>query len=279
MENALPVYIPNSRVCHMEQYHCCKYRQHCRLYPICSKIALPTVCVRDCPECFFTGCSLSMEARQAKPVYIRGEIQCNRLDLNLDGRKMQEKLAHQKKHFAAYQYYNRIFGNLLEHRREYQRKRYWSDPVRARALQRNYYRKKHPLKKQSIPEKYMPECSLNCASCQHSDCILPENWLKQAQSRIYYQENPEYFRQYREKNKDKRSAYDKDWYQKHKAKKKEKQKARRADPAVKKRRAEYDRKYRKEHPDSDREKHRRYYQRHKDEINAKKRAKRAEQHQ
>ena len=188
---------------------------------------------------------------------------------------MAEKLAHRKKHLAVYEYYNRIFGNLLERRRRNARNRYWANPERMRSLQRDYYRKKHPAPDQSIPEKYLPECGLLCMSCPHSDCILPENWLKQAQSRKFYQENPEYFKQYRQQNKDKRSAYNREWYQKNKIEKQKKQRAYRADPAVKKQRAEYDRKYRETHRDKAQEKRRRYYQLHKDEINAKKRTKRA----
>lgn len=210
-------------------------------------------------------------------MYIQGVIQENRLDLNLDGRYWKEQNTHKKEHRKLYDYYNSLFGNLREKRNAWQRMRYWANPERARKVRRKYY-KKHPASGRSIPEKYMPECGLNCTSCPHSDCILPENWMKRAQFLSFCQKNPEYFKQYRQQNKDRISAYNRAWYQKNKIEKQTKQKAHRSDPQVKKQRAEYDRHYRKEHIDADREEHRRYYQRHKEEINARKREKRAEKH-
>lgn len=272
----LPVYIPSSHVCHMDQYHCCKHRSHCRLYPICSQIQQPTVCQRNCAQCTYQGCSLSSEWRISRPIYIQGTIQGNRTDLDLEGRYQREKIAHKDKHRRMYVLYNTLFGNYREQRNAQNRKRYWSDPEYYRMLARKFYKKRCKPKNRAIEDRFLPSCGLQCSACEYEDCILPANWLQKAHQHAFIEANPDYFANYRKQHTEERRAYDKRYYQENREKILERIRTHRADPAVKQQRAKYDAQYRKTHRDADRERHRRYYARHKEEINARKCSKRAE---
>lgn len=275
IDHELPIYIPHTKVCHMEQYQCCTHRKNCRLRSRCEQIQTSILCIHDCPSCMYSGCSLSEEDRRTHPVYRDGIIQGNRVDVHLEIRKMAEQFAHRRNHARLYSYYNTIFGDYRQKRNAAQRRRYWENPEKARAAARKSYRKcykPHPVNRNS---QYLPQCKFDCVNCPHKDCVVPENWYKQIYGQKYYAEHPDYFQTYRETHKAERANYNKMWYRKNRDSKLARQREHRSDPSVKKERAVYDKKWRKEHPELERAKRKRYYEKHREEINARKREKRA----
>ncbi|MBP3674051.1 MAG: hypothetical protein J6J18_09515 [Oscillospiraceae bacterium] len=264
----LPVYLPNAKVCRMEQYHCCKHLTSCRLYAICSQMQLPNTCRRDCPSCSFDGCTLSAEARFTDPVYVSGVIQGNRLELDLESRYWREQHDHKIAHKKKYYQYNFLFGDLKEKNRLRCRTYYYANQERCNEQIRKNYRKHHqPIELKMPDEAYLPKCGLKCEECTAPDCTLPEDWRLKALNR---QRNKKY-------------------YDKHQKIILEKQRKIRQRPEVKAYRAEQNREYqrthrekiaqkskkwRDAHKDQVREIQRAYYAANKDIINAKRRAKR-----
>ncbi|MBQ9166924.1 MAG: hypothetical protein IJX67_00755 [Oscillospiraceae bacterium] len=135
------------------------------------------------------------------------------MDLDLEARQMAEKFAHRKKHAANYEYYNSIFGDLLEKKREWGRRRYWNDPEHTREMARKRYQKHRASTSKRQPnERYLPECRFQCGECPHDDCVVPEDWYKQ-----------NYNRQYCAEHREQRAEYNKQYYSTHREAVREKQ--------------------------------------------------------
>lgn len=213
-----------------------------------------------------------MTQRQTNPVYVNCVIQGDRLELNLEGRYWQEQADHKKNHISKYIFYNNIFGNRREKINARQRERYWKDPEYRRQLSRESYARRHPKKQQSIDERFMPACRLQCEECQHPDCILPHDWLKKAYAAEFLAKHPDYFKQYRLEHAEERKDYERQRYQQKKPEILKRQKEHRQKPEVKAKRAEYDRQYRKAHPESAKLRKKRYAEAHPDRVRAQKRA-------
>lgn len=272
----LPVYLPNPRICRMEQYHCCKHRQHCRLWSRCSQMQVPTTCPRNCPTCDYNGCSLSPEHRLTIPVYVHGVIQEDRLDLNLGARWSQEQTAHRKRHNRQWYYYNCLFGDLKERHRESNVKYRLANPEKCRESARRYWRKKHPHKGRASQRKYYPPCGLKCDACEHPDCILPENWSDQLIAAAKMERDPDYYKRYLAANRERIVSYRKDYYAANRKEIRAKQKSYYQQPGVKSRLAEKRRKYVEENQAKVKAYKKAWYEQNKARINAERRAKRHE---
>lgn len=236
-DTGLPVYLQNPKVCHMDQYHCCNHREHCRLFSVCSKIEIQSVCKRDCPSCTYKGCSLSFEHRKNKPVYLDGLITADPIDLNLTVRYEREHFAHRTIHKKRYTFYNWLFGDARERNKQRNREYYYrnrEDQISARRDKKAF---KESLRDLKIPDTpFLPECGLKCIECQKPDCDLPVDWREKALNR---QRNRKY-------------------YYTHQDELKEKQRIRRQCPEVKAYRADYNRKYSQSNREKVNEKNRRW---------------------
>lgn len=277
----LPVYVPHSRVCHIEQYHCCKYRQHCRLYPVCSQIEIPTVCIRDCPSCSYSGCSLDAILRVQQPVYIGGVIQSDRLDLNIEGQYWKEHAAHKKRHANLWYFYNCLFGEHREKHRISSRKHYKDNLEKcrasARASAKRRYRKLHPNCGQRKPRKYNPPCGEDCGSCPYDDCILPENWRDKLYEAARLERDPDYYRRYYRANEPRIRAYRKQWYKDNRAEIRAKQKAYYQRPEIKAQFAERSKKYAASHREEIKAYKKAWYEKNKEAISAQKKEKKRQE--
>lgn len=272
----LPIYIPSAPVCRAPQYHCCTHGQHCRLYPICSKMSpsAGSICKRDCPSCDYKGCSMSAQDRIEQPLY-QNHITLTWSEPIDDVTFFREQRKHKEQHHRMYEYYNKIFGDLNERRAARARERYHKDPERYRQQTRNWYNKH--CKSNAVPtisEDIMPPCHLDCENCPHDDCVLPENWEKQARYKRWLANNPDYHQRYREKHREQIRTAGKDYYATHKAEILKRRREHRQKPEVKAARNAYDKAYNQAHPEKKKAKSKRYYEAHKDEINARKREKR-----
>ena len=264
----LPVYLPNPKVCRMEQYHCCKRHTSCRLYHICSQIQLPNKCRKDCPSCSYDGCTLSTERRLADPVYISCVIQGNRLELDLEGRYWREQHDHRVVHKKEYRRYNFLFGDLKEKNRLWYRTYYYANQERCNEQIRKNYRKRHQPIELKMPDgAYLPKCGFKCEECTAPDCTLPEDWRLKALNR---QRNKKYYDRHREEILEKkRKIRQRPEVKAHRAEQnREYQRTHRKETAQKSKR------WRDAHKDQVREIRRAYYAANKDIINAKRRAKR-----
>ena len=274
----LPVYVPHSRVCHMEQYHCCKYRQQCRLYSLCSQIALPTVCKKDCPSCSYSGCSLDAVLRVQRPVYVGGVIQSDRLDLNIEGRYWQEHAAHRKRHANLWYFYNCLFGGYREKHRICCHNWYYNNLEKSRASGRESakkrYRKTHPNCGQKKARKYNPPCGENCESCPYEDCILPEDWRDRLSAAARLEKDPDYYKRYYRANLPRIRAYRQQYYQDNHAKIRAKQKAYYQRPEVKALFAERSKNYVASHREEIKAYKKAWYERNKAIISAQRKEKR-----
>lgn len=211
----LPLYVPNGRVCHMMQYHCCTQRPHCRLYPICSQMDSATshsVCIMDCPNCKYEGCSLSEKDRKDNPLYVDHICQQENQTMDYDLIRFREKQKYRKQHDALYCFYNRLFGDLREKKR-----------VRAREWRRQNRQVSKSENKQSSKRasSYIPDCcDKDCFNCKYEDCLLPENWLKRAYQKKYYDTHREAelarVKAYHESHPVETQEYQKKYYETHK---------------------------------------------------------------
>ncbi len=274
-------YDPHPRVCHMKQYECCKkYHTSCSLYHICKNMKGYTetsaVCKRDCATCDYTGCSMPLEQRKSDPLYINGVTYSEAIPLYIDLKRETEKTLHKTNHKKNYEFYNKLFGDYRERKNKQAYDRYHANPDFYRQRAREWARKHYVKQEYVIPEEIMPECRLDCTNCKYEDCILPEDWKRKAYQENFLHNNPNYFSEYRERNRELLREKGKSYYTKNKEKILAHQKQHRQNPKVKIQRALYDKQYRETHKEAEREKRKRYYERHKDEINAKKRQKRAE---
>ena len=275
--NELPIYVPHPKICHMAQYQCCKRHMDCPLYPVCAQSRKPTVCIRDCPNCAYEGCSLTPQQRISEPVYVDHVIQGEQLDLRLEIRRMREQSEHKVEHRKRYVYYNRLFGDYRERRNKQNRERYWRDPEFARQRAREWYQKHYVKKGRSIDQRFLPECNLQCEECRYPDCILPEDWLKRAYQDAFLKSHPDYFANYRETHREELREKGRAYHAANREKRLEWQHQYRQQPEVKRKKAAYDAAYRQTEAGkaSSRRRKEKYYAAHRDEINAKRRAKRA----
>ena len=266
----LPVYVPHGRVCRMEQYHCCKYKQHCRLYSICSQIKLPTVCKRDCPSCSYPGCSLDELSREQFPVYIDGIIQSNRLDLDIEKRYWQEHTAHRKHHARLWYYYNCLFGDQRERHRnsgsKYREANIEKCRASARASAKKRWRKLHPNCGQKPTRKYNPPCGEDCENCPYDDCILPEDWQKKLFAAAKREKDPDYYKRYYRANEPRIRTYRTQYYKDNHSKIRAKQKAYYQRPEIKAQFAERSRKYAANHREEIRAYKKAWYEKNKAAI-------------
>ena len=227
--------------CYFPQYYCCGNKQ-CSLYETCSK--LPYLYI---------------------PISYRRQNSYQWIDKKTS----KEKEEHNKRYY----FYNCFFGDLKE-RRSKINKRYYNDNKELLCeKQKIRYRKSHPKKDINDCDN-KPNCQLDCFNCPYPDCVLPLNWKKQQSHNNWCQNNPNYFAEYREKNREELRQKNKNYYKNNKDTILQKRKEHRAKPEIKEKRKEYDTKYRNSHKEQIKIKQQRYYEKHKDKINAKKRAKR-----
>lgn len=272
----LPIYIPKPKVCHMEQYHCCKHRQHCRLYPLCSQIQPQTVCKRDCPTCAYDGCSLTPQRRQSEPVYIAGVIQADRIDLDLEGRYWRGHEEHRKQHKKLWYFYNTLWGDYKEKHiascRKYRQANIEICREKARIRAKIKWRETHPNCGKGR-RKYYPECGLDCANCPHPDCILPENWSDQLIAAAKHERDPGYHARYYRANKQKINARSKEYYADNRDRMRRQQKEYYQKPEVKAQFARRSKQYVEAHREQVQAYKKAWYEKNKERINAGRRKK------
>lgn len=270
-------YDPHPNICRMKQYECCKnFHNRCPLYHSCKDLngykKASKACKKDCANCSYKGCSLTMEKRKSEPLYVNGLITVQPLPLDKDFVIERERTLWKKTHKVNYDFYNWLWGNRKEYNKKY---------IEQNREKHNEYAKKYYKTHYASPKgnkkavSVTPKCELKCFECPYEDCILPENWLKKAYQEEWKKNNPTYFEEYRENNRELLREKGRKYYDENREEILARQKVRRAKPEVKAQRAEYDKRYRELHPEKEREKHHRYYEKHKDEINAKKRERRA----
>lgn len=274
MPEELPVYLPNPKTCHTEQYQCCKYSTHCRLYSACSQIQKTSVCKRDCPVCNYGGCSLSAEQRCSSPVYIAGVIQKDRIELNLERRYWQEHQEHLQRHKKLYYFYNCFFGDYRQLQNARNRNAYHEN-IEVRREKNRISQKRQRAKNMNAnsnkQRKYTPECQFDCENCKYPDCILPLDWEKRMYAAKRKSEDPEYYARYYRNNREKLRAYGKRYYKENRDKVRAHQKEYYQQPEVKARRAERAKQYAQSHREELKAYKAEWYRKNKDKINAKRR--------
>lgn len=273
-------YDPHPHICRMKQYECCKNYQNCPLYNRCKELKgyseAGKVCKQDCATCDYTGCTMSMEKGLSEPLYINGRVMTQILPLPIDQEREKERAIHKITHRQNYEFYNTLFGDYRERKNKQQRNRYHADEEFYRQRAREWYRTHYVKQEKTVPEAIMPKCKFDCFNCQHGGCILPEDWRHKANMENWKKNNPNYFAEYREQNKELLREKGKKYYEEHREERLAALKLHRQKPEIKAQRAAYDKEYRKIHPEKERERQRRYYESHKDEINARRRQQRAE---
>lgn len=269
-------YDPHPHICRMRQYVCCKNHSNCSLYHHCKKLKGYTEaskrCKKDCTACNYTGCTMSMENRQTNPLYVNGLIIIEPLPTLIELEREKERLIHKETHRKNYVLYNTLFGDYREKRNMQQRVRYHADLEFSRQRARKWYQAHYVKQEKPIPEAIMPECQLNCSNCKFEDCILPVDWRKKAIQENWKKNNPDYFANYREKNRQLLREKSRHYYAQHKNERSVYQKEHRSKPEVKMQRAAYDKEYCKANPDKVRKKKRRYIERHSEKVKEWKRA-------
>lgn len=290
-------YDPHPHICRMKQYECCKnYHASCSLYHICKNMngfsKTSSVCKRDCATCYYSGCSMPLEQRKTDPIYLSGNVVVEPLPLKINFIREQERRLHKISHLENYKLYNIVFGNYREKRNKQQRDRYHADLEFSRQKARERYRAHYVKQEKPIPEAIMPDCKMDCEHCPHDDCVLPEDWRIKANLENWKAENPTYYADYRENNRELLREKSKRYYAENREEILRRQKEHRSKPEIKAQRATYNKEYCKNNPDKIREKQHRYiernrdkvrerkkayYEAHKDEINAKRREKYASQ--
>ncbi len=261
----LPIYVPGAPVCRMPQYQCCKHRTHCRLHSVCKQMSLDVmkVCIMDCPNCTYEGCSLSVQERIKSPIY-RDHINLDPTEPIDEATLFRERRKHARQHHQLYEYYNKLFGDFNQRAAARARKRYHEDPEKHRQYKRDWYSKHKKAVKAppTIPEDIMPPCRLDCENCSNDDCVLPVDWKRKATQARWLANNPDYHSRYHEKHREEIRAADREYYAEHREKILQRQKEHRQRPEVQAARSAYDKAYRAAH---------------RDEINARRRKKRKQQ--
>lgn len=217
-----------------------------------------SVCKRDCASCSYKGCSLSEENRKNNPLYVKGYTNAEPLFLNIETIKSEEHKKHIQNHKKKYVFYNQLFGDWNARRNKQNRARYHANPEYRRQYAREWYRTHYVKQAKSIPEAIMPECGLDCLNCPHPDCILPEDWRRKASQANWKKNNPNYFAEYRAKNRELLREKGAKYREEHREEILKRQRARRATPEGKSKRAESDKRYRESHRESERERNKRW---------------------
>ena len=274
-------YDPHPHICRMKQYECCKnYHNRCPLYHTCKGMKgyaeASKVCKRDCATCDYTGCSMPLEQRKTEPLYVNGIVITEPLPIPIERERERERRIHIVTHRKNYEFYNKLFGDWKERRNKQNRDRYHADPEFHRQRAREWYHAHYKKQEQTIPESIMPECKLDCMNCPYIDCILPEDWRRRANMENWKKNNPTYYADYRENNRELLREKSKQYYSENREERLARLKEHRSKPEIKAKRAAYDKEYRKTHPEVVRRKRKKDYEAHKNEINAKRRQQRAE---
>lgn len=173
-----------------------------------------------------------MEDRKTAPIYIDHVVQGEMLDLNIETIRFREKNQHYRNHARLLYFYKTLFGDELIRRAKYRElnRVAINEAQKQRRRQNAIYRELDRADTESrfsdVEKTYLPCCG-NCFQCEHDDCILTDEAIKNAKRKArnhqYYLDHQDIIKKRSKERRERLASTDPQYYAKEYAKYRERQ--------------------------------------------------------